>query len=210
MADCTLALDASGVTAVLCMIDGGAILASTHIPQREQSRLLGKSMNMLRQEAKRTWADVSTLTYIAGPGSFTGLRIAAASLNGLNTKLKRPIMVYSSLAVAAMACGVKDPLWVLEDARANEVFVGCYQHGKPLQDDCCSSWPSVSGNPPAAYTASRAWDAQLAGIPFLPSIIPREEAIAQLLQYRKAKEMPYATPQYLQRSQAEKMQALHH
>ncbi len=205
MTGCTLAVDASGSTTLLCLIESGHVLTSMQLGLREQSRLLPQSMDKLCLQARRTWSDIDALTYIAGPGSFTGLRIAAANINGLNTKLQCPVLMYSSLAVSAIACNIDEPLWVIEDARSGEVFIGCYQQGTALQEDSCQPWDFVTNHLPDQYTGTKTWDDVLKGIPFLPAIMPREEAIAQLLQYGKAKETPYARPQYHQRSQAEKI-----
>jgi len=202
--DCTLAVDASGNTTLLCVIEAGHVLACMQLPLREQSRLLPQSMAALCTQAGKTWSAIDTLTYIAGPGSFTGLRIAAANINGLNTKLQRPVLMYSSLAVAAMASGRDDPIWVIEDARAGEVFIGCYHDGRAIQKDGCQTWAFVADHLPNQYTGTQAWHALPTDIPFYAAVMAREKAIAQLLQCGQAQQTVYATPQYLQRSQAEK------
>ena len=43
------------------------------------------------QENGADWADISEITYFAGPGSFTGLRIGAAIVNTLADQLQIPI-----------------------------------------------------------------------------------------------------------------------
>lgn len=39
----------------------------------------------------KTWADLTKITYFAGPGSFTGLRIGASVVNTLADQLKVPL-----------------------------------------------------------------------------------------------------------------------
>ena len=43
------------------------------------------------QENHQTWHDITEITYMAGPGSFTGLRIGAAIVNTLADQLDIPL-----------------------------------------------------------------------------------------------------------------------
>ena len=43
------------------------------------------------QENQADWQDITEITYFAGPGSFTGLRIGAAIVNALADQLKVPL-----------------------------------------------------------------------------------------------------------------------
>lgn len=42
-------------------------------------------------ENHKTWQDISEITFMSGPGSFTGLRIGAAIVNTLADQLKIPL-----------------------------------------------------------------------------------------------------------------------
>src|SRR5690606_18749354 len=63
----------------------------------------------------------------AGPGSFTGGRVAAATAKGLAHALAVPLWPFSSLEAAALepdgAAGIR---WVLFDARGDRVYAACY------------------------------------------------------------------------------------
>jgi len=65
-----------------------------------------------------------------GPGSFTGVRVAAATAKGLVRVLGVPLFAYSGLrAVAAgIACG-DAAVCALFDARRGEVYAACYRSG---------------------------------------------------------------------------------
>jgi tRNA threonylcarbamoyladenosine biosynthesis protein TsaB len=65
----------------------------------------------------------------AGPGSFTGVRIAAATARGLACGLDVPLYAYSSLAALVYEAAVDDAgaVCALFDARRGEVYAGCYQ-----------------------------------------------------------------------------------
>lgn len=43
------------------------------------------------QENHKTWSDLSEITFMSGPGSFTGLRIGAAVVNTLADQLSIPL-----------------------------------------------------------------------------------------------------------------------
>ncbi len=42
-------------------------------------------------ENGKTWQDIESITFMSGPGSFTGLRIGAAVVNALSHELKIPL-----------------------------------------------------------------------------------------------------------------------
>jgi tRNA threonylcarbamoyladenosine biosynthesis protein TsaB len=71
-------------------------------------------------------ADIRGVVVGAGPGSFTGVRIAAATARGLACGLHVPLYVFSSLAAAALEAAGPGPVCVLFDARRGEVYAGCY------------------------------------------------------------------------------------
>jgi tRNA threonylcarbamoyladenosine biosynthesis protein TsaB len=72
-------------------------------------------------------AELGAVVVGAGPGSFTGLRIAAATAKGIVHALGLPLFAYSSLLVAATAAwGGERPVCALFDARKRDVFAGCW------------------------------------------------------------------------------------
>jgi tRNA threonylcarbamoyladenosine biosynthesis protein TsaB len=63
-----------------------------------------------------------------GPGSFTGVRIAAATARGLATALSIPLFAVSSLAATAASVPQPDrAVCALFDARRGEVYAACYR-----------------------------------------------------------------------------------
>ena len=79
----------------------------------------------------RTLADVDGWAVGIGPGSFTGLRIALATLKGLAYAQRRPLAGVSSLAAMALAAAPGAPegsvLVPLLDAKKAEVYAGFYR-----------------------------------------------------------------------------------
>lgn len=53
-------------------------------------KLLGFIQDKLKENGK-TWTDLTELTFMSGPGSFTGLRIGAAIINTLAHELHIPL-----------------------------------------------------------------------------------------------------------------------
>lgn len=79
----------------------------------------------------------------AGPGSFTGVRVAGATAKGLATALDVPLVAYSSLLAAAVSAVVAGdepdasdgldagvPICALFDARRKEAYAGCWWVGR--------------------------------------------------------------------------------
>jgi tRNA threonylcarbamoyladenosine biosynthesis protein TsaB len=63
-----------------------------------------------------------------GPGSFTGVRIAAATAKGLVHATGKPLFAYSGLlALAASSGGERRPVWALLDARRDQLYAACYR-----------------------------------------------------------------------------------
>lgn len=73
--------------------------------------------------------DLQGIVVGEGPGSFTGVRVAAATAKGLSAALGRPLWAVSSLAAQAMAAEGAPIRYVLFDARAERVYGACYGIG---------------------------------------------------------------------------------
>ncbi len=73
-----------------------------------------------------------------GPGSFTGVRVAAATTKGLVAVLERPLLAYSSLLALAAGVPWDGPVCALFDARRGEVYAGCWAVGRDGVDTVLS------------------------------------------------------------------------
>ncbi len=129
------------------------VLARVAIRAREeQAALLIPRIEELLEEAGADVNELSGIVVGAGPGSFTGVRVGAATAKGLARALGVPLWTFSSLAAAAAEDGsgrlgrerfslppddfedllVSDfdtlrPRFVLFDARGNRVYAAAYR-----------------------------------------------------------------------------------
>jgi len=182
-----------------------------------RSTVIVPLMNDVLSQAGLVWDELDALALGAGPGSFTGLRIAAATLAGINSGLSLPILHLSSLAITArqaashIAKASNETLWVLEDARAGEVFVGAYRNDQPMQADHCLNWSDVETMKSGHYCCHGEPACALDGWVRVPLDRSRSAALALEVESLCASgilnldALPrYPAPQYLQLSQAER------
>lgn len=99
------------------------------VAPREHTRRLMPMVDEVLAEAGLALADLDALAYGHGPGSFTGLRIAAGTAQGLAYGLGIPLLGVSTLAALALAAHRRCHLGYLLpalDARMGEIYVGAY------------------------------------------------------------------------------------
>lgn len=80
----------------------------------------------------------------AGPGSFTGVRIAAATAKAIARALDVPLYAHSSLVL--LAAGAATPgraVCALFDARRAEVYAACYRFGRAGDTTLCPSVDTI-------------------------------------------------------------------
>ena len=127
-----LAFDASGDTSSVALwVDG---LCTIERSPKEKSRsdvLLPMMQTVLRQQNIEL-TGVDAIAYAHGPGSFTGLRLAASIAKSVAYALKKPLYSVSSLALAAYRFYQDNPevsqaVTVAIDAKMDEYYLGCYQ-----------------------------------------------------------------------------------
>lgn len=102
----------------------GEVLIGTRTRHAES---LLPALDFLLRSARVTRTDLSGIVVGAGPGSFTGVRVAAATARGLAHALALPLFAYSSLAGLALAASTNRPVCALFDARRGEVYAACYE-----------------------------------------------------------------------------------
>lgn len=121
-----LALD---TTTVLCSValirDGEVIDCAVEAGQSHSSRLL-PMIDRLLAEASVGLPALDAIAFGAGPGSFTGVRIACGVAQGLAFGAGRPVIPVDSLEAMALASGAAQVMSCL-DARMGEVYFAAYR-----------------------------------------------------------------------------------
>lgn len=121
-----LALDTSTDACSVALDHGGRIHFRHQVEARAHNRLLLPMIEAVLAEAGLAPADLDALAFGRGPGSFTGLRIAAAVTQGLAWAHELPVLAVSSLEVLAAEASSLVPAAVgvmtLLDARMDECY----------------------------------------------------------------------------------------
>ena len=104
----------------------GRVLAFRVLAEQRHSSLLLPMVDELLRESGLTLRQLDGIGYGAGPGSFTGLRIACAVTQGLAFGADLPVVGVSTLESIAEQAGADQVLTVL-DARMAEVYWAAYR-----------------------------------------------------------------------------------
>ncbi|MBX3176404.1 MAG: tRNA (adenosine(37)-N6)-threonylcarbamoyltransferase complex dimerization subunit type 1 TsaB [Candidatus Hydrogenedentes bacterium] len=129
-----LAADTSTAIYSIALCRDDALLAEAVIDGRRlHSERLLPSLQWLLGEAGLTLADVELLAIAIGPGSFTGLRIGAATWKGLALANDLPLVGVPTLDAMARLSPAppRGCQAVLLDARMKEVFCAAYRFDGP-------------------------------------------------------------------------------
>lgn len=146
-----IALETAGPVGSVALAAGGRVLGRVFLDEQNQhQRLLVPALDRLMREAGLEREALEGVVVGAGPGSFTGVRIAAAAGKAIAHVLRLPMWAVSSLAGAAVAEWVLEPdperwpalpgvepldeapgealpRYVLFDARGDRVYAACYR-----------------------------------------------------------------------------------
>ena len=127
-----LAIEASGLTASAAVLCDDRLLGEYTVNNKmTHSETLLPMIEALLGILKLTVQDMDAIAVSAGPGSFTGLRIGAATAKGLALAADLPIIRVSSLA--AMGYNVHGDehtiVCPIMDARRGQVYSAAYRDG---------------------------------------------------------------------------------
>jgi tRNA threonylcarbamoyladenosine biosynthesis protein TsaB len=113
--------------------DGALIEKSGMLPNGGSDVLL-PWMHELLAQAGISLRQIDGIAFGAGPGGFTGLRLACGVTQGLAFGLELPVVPVSTLAALALTAGA-GPVWTVLDARMNEVYGAAYTvSGEDVQE----------------------------------------------------------------------------
>ncbi len=124
-----LAIDSSGLVATVAILENDQTIAEYTVNYKKtHSQTL---LPMLDEIVRMTELDLSSIDAIAvsgGPGSFTGLRIGAATAKGLGLVLNKPLIHVPTVdGLAYNLYGNSGMICPIMDARRNQVYTGIYR-----------------------------------------------------------------------------------
>jgi tRNA threonylcarbamoyladenosine biosynthesis protein TsaB len=156
-----LAFDTSTAACSVAILNNDQLVSEHIVQPRGHANLILDMVEALLSNAKIGLSDLDVISFGQGPGSFTGLRIAAGVCQGIAYSQNIPVIALSSLRILAQGVFRETSnanIAVLQDARMSEVYWGCYieRNGimelngienvsKPelIQLDSSKSWYSV-------------------------------------------------------------------
>jgi tRNA threonylcarbamoyladenosine biosynthesis protein TsaB len=124
-----LAIETSSAIATVALTAGSTVLLRTIESARDQAAQLLPFIAELLAAADLELAELDAIVFGRGPGSFTGLRVAAATAQGLALASGVPLVAVSSLAALAQAAYEAERVersLVCVDAKMREVYCGVF------------------------------------------------------------------------------------
>lgn len=136
-----LAIDTSGDACSAALLTDGGIDQLLETAPRRHGELILPMMEQLLRQAGLGVRDLDAMAFGRGPGSFTGVRIATAVVQGAAFGAGVPVVPVSTLAAMAQGQyrrGGQRKLLAALDARMGEVYWGCYRiDADGLAAPCC-------------------------------------------------------------------------
>lgn len=130
-----LALDTSTEACSCAVLHEGVIHERHELVPRQHAQLLLPMLQQLLRDLGLAFSNLDAIAFGKGPGSFTGLRIAAGVTQGIAFGANLPVIPVSTLAALALqGAGERDSVvFSCLDARIEEVYWGWYRvhQGRP-------------------------------------------------------------------------------
>ena len=125
-----LAIEASGPVAGCALWEDGTLTAEYSVQYKtKHSQSLVPMLDEMREMIDLDLSGIDFIAVTSGPGSFTGLRIGAATVKGLGLALDKPVLPVPT--VDSLACnlyGTDRLICPLMDARRQQVYTGIYEN----------------------------------------------------------------------------------
>lgn len=129
-----LALETSTEFASVAVLDDGRLTERSVAGRPGHSETILPEILQLLGDAGVALADVDAIAFGAGPGAFTGLRLACGVAQGLALGAGKPVVPVGTLEALASQCA-DESIFVATDARMSEVYFAAYRRvGGALQE----------------------------------------------------------------------------
>ncbi len=211
---------ATGNCSVALWTDGVITRRNRESDPHRQAELLVPLIEEILQEQALSYCDLDALATCTGPGSFTGVRIGLAAMQGLALSLEKPLLGISSLeAMCRQARAYHSESRIIFsalNAGRGECYVQAYAMEEalphPLSAPALMEYGALAENLKPGCLVAGNCEAMLAplvnaAIAFTPAIAPQAETIAELatlyLKAGQADKKP-AIPLYIRPPDAKK------
>jgi tRNA threonylcarbamoyladenosine biosynthesis protein TsaB len=145
------------------LIDGRLFVRHELAPRRHAELLLPMCEDLLA-EAGLARRDLHAIAVGAGPGAFTGVRLAISAAQGIALALDIPVIAVSSLAALAMQAPANDAaILAVIDARMGEIYAGTFRRTseglvEPIDAESVGSADALGiGDAPAWNVVGSGW-----------------------------------------------------
>jgi tRNA threonylcarbamoyladenosine biosynthesis protein TsaB len=156
-----VALDTSTEACSVAVSSDGDVYARFELAPREHTRLMLPMLESVLAEAGISIAQLDAIAFGRGPGSFTGVRIAASIAQGLALSHDLPMVPISTLmalAQAAKRLHGSNKVMTAIDARMQEVYWSCFEleHGlmRAYSEECVCKPGAVDIPEPERWDAA--------------------------------------------------------
>lgn len=144
-----LAIDSSGLVASVAVIEDDTMLVEYTVNYKKtHSQTLLPMLDEVKRMTELELETIDAVALAAGPGSFTGLRIGAATAKGLCLALDIPLIPVPTVdALAYNLAGSAALVCPLMNARRNQTYTGIYRFEgnkmKVLREQCVLSLEEI-------------------------------------------------------------------
>lgn len=163
-----LALDSCTEACSVALALGDQVLSRYEVAPREHAQKLLPFIEQILADGGISLTDLDAIAFTRGPGSFTGVRICAATAQGLAYGAGLPLIGVSTLQTMAQhACDEKGATEVVAaiDARMSEVYIAPYQRNAQglmvaqQQEQVCApdNWSFVAENSSSWQGVGTGW-----------------------------------------------------
>ena len=124
-----LAIDTATEACSAALLMNDEIIDRYELAPQQHTKLILKMIDGLLAETQSSLSQLNALTFTAGPGSFTGVRIATAIIQGLAYGADLPVIPISTLAILAQGAVRQfsaSHILPAIDARMHQIYWGCY------------------------------------------------------------------------------------
>jgi len=149
-----LALETSTEYCSVALWLNGQVHERCELAGQRHSLILIPMVDALLDEAGLKLEDLDGIAFGAGPGSFTGVRIACSAVQGLALGADKPVIGICTLQSLAEASGHDKVIAVL-DARMAEVYHAAYEKRDGVWQAICE--PSLCVAPDAPLVTGKGW-----------------------------------------------------